>query len=113
MLIFTHNLRICGNLLIKFNDSPRFQTKHIYQCLVRLNRLFFDHNYQGMERMNLQENDPDTLQLLDELDKEWVRLWRKTALKETTANGFVHFILKPDHFWQQQKTPQRQCTKSK
>lgn len=28
-----------------------------------------------------EENDPDTLQLLDELDVEWVRRW-KTLLKQ-------------------------------
>jgi hypothetical protein len=42
--------------------------------------------------MNAQENDPDTLQLLDESDKEWIRLWRKAALKETTANTSEHFV---------------------
>jgi len=47
--------------------------------------------------MNVQENDPDTLQLLDESDKEWVRLWRKAALKETTTNTLVHFVLQQEN----------------
>jgi hypothetical protein len=46
--------------------------------------------------MNTQENDPDTLQLLDESDKKWVKLWRKAALKETTANTLEHFVLQQE-----------------
>ena len=34
--------------------------------------------------MNTEENDPDTLQILDELDEKWVRLWRKATSKEAT-----------------------------
>ncbi len=47
--------------------------------------------------MNAQENDPDTLQLLDESDKEWVRLWRKAALKETTTNTLEIFVLQQEN----------------
>ena len=52
--------------------------------------------------MNAQENDPDTLQLLDESDKKWVKLWRKAANKQTTANTLELFVLqqetiKPPH----------------
>jgi hypothetical protein len=52
--------------------------------------------------MNTQENDPDTLQLLDESDIEWIRLWRKAALKESTTNTLEHFVIqqeniKPQH----------------
>ena len=47
--------------------------------------------------MNAQENDPDTLQLLDESDKVWVRLWRKAALKETAANNLMHFVLQQEN----------------
>jgi hypothetical protein len=50
--------------------------------------------------MNAQENDPDTLQLLDESDKEWVRLWRKAALKETPANTLEHFVLQQENMKQ-------------
>jgi len=32
--------------------------------------------------MNLEENDPDTLQLRDEMDSEWVELWRRCKNKE-------------------------------
>jgi hypothetical protein len=52
--------------------------------------------------MSTQENDPDTLQLLDESDIEWVRLWRKAALKDTTANTLAHFVLQQENM----KTPQ-------
>jgi hypothetical protein len=52
--------------------------------------------------MNTQENDPDTLQLLDETDKKWVKLWRKVALKETTSNNLVPIILQQENM----ETPQ-------
>ena len=32
--------------------------------------------------MKTQENDPDTLQVLDELDKEWVGQWLKATRKK-------------------------------
>jgi hypothetical protein len=33
--------------------------------------------------MNTAEKDPDTLQILDELESEWVRQWRKATNKKT------------------------------
>jgi hypothetical protein len=33
-------------------------------------------------------------------------------LKENRANSFVNFILKPDHFWQQQETPAKKALKA-
>ena len=42
--------------------------------------------------MNPQENDPDTLQILDESDKEWVKLWRKAKLKKTTSNTTIYVV---------------------
>jgi hypothetical protein len=30
----------------------------------------------------MQEKDPDTLQLRDEMDTEWVKRWRKATAKE-------------------------------
>lgn len=58
--------------------------------------------------MNSQENDPDTLQLLDESDKEWIRLWRKAALKETTTKTLEHFVLQQENI-----EPRHLKTKSK
>jgi hypothetical protein len=34
-----------------------------------------------------KENDPDTLQILDELDEEWVKSWRKAASKKNSATS--------------------------
>lgn len=45
--------------------------------------------------MRLEENDPDILQLLDELDKEWVKLWRKTARKKKSSAKDITFIVIP------------------
>jgi hypothetical protein len=47
--------------------------------------------------MNAQENDPDTLQLLDESDKEWVKLWRKATREETTPNTLEHFVIQQEN----------------
>ena len=33
--------------------------------------------------MSIKENDPDTLQILDEIDEEWVKLWLKATGKKT------------------------------
>jgi hypothetical protein len=44
-----------------------------------------------------KENDPDALQLLDESDKEWVKLWRKAALKEIKTNTLTHFVLQHEN----------------
>lgn len=49
--------------------------------------------------MQAQENDPDTLQLLDETDKEWVKLWRKAALKEKPVT-LQHFVLRQENMEQ-------------
>jgi hypothetical protein len=32
--------------------------------------------------VELEENDPDTLQLKDESNADWVKLWHKTAKKK-------------------------------
>ena len=46
--------------------------------------------------MNLEENDPDTLQLLDESDPDWVKPWHKATTKkksitnELTLNVIPH-----------------------
>ena len=34
-----------------------------------------------------KEDDPDTLQLMDENDKEWVEAWRKALLGENLKDG--------------------------
>jgi hypothetical protein len=31
--------------------------------------------------MEIDENDPDTLQILDGSDKKWVELWKKACVK--------------------------------
>ena len=33
----------------------------------------------------MKDNDPDTLQLSDELDTEWVKLWRRATKKKKSA----------------------------
>lgn len=46
--------------------------------------------------MNTEDNDPDTLQLLDEQSEKWVRNWRKAARKKTApAKGLT--IIVPSH----------------
>jgi hypothetical protein len=37
--------------------------------------------------MTPEENDPDTLQLLDELDADWVRRWQIAANKKKPAEN--------------------------
>jgi hypothetical protein len=39
------------------------------------------------------ENDPDTLQLLDELDSDWVNLWRK-AINKNKSFKATRLLLK-------------------
>ena len=34
-----------------------------------------------MSSVTLEENDPDTLQMLDEVDLEWVMLWKNSTNK--------------------------------
>lgn len=46
--------------------------------------------------MNREENDPDTLQLQDELDADWVKLWRRaTNKKRPNTNGITVDIILP------------------
>jgi len=41
-----------------------------------------------------KENDPDILQLQDELDTEWVRSWRmKTSNEKQTAEEFTIAVI--------------------
>ena len=50
--------------------------------------------------MNAKENDPDTLQLLDELDEKWVKQWRRATTKKNKTNE-----LKLTVFLQQKSIP--------
>lgn len=43
--------------------------------------------------MELEDNDPDTLQLKDELDSEWVNLWHKSANKKNTTKKQISFAI--------------------
>ena len=45
--------------------------------------------------MELQNNDPDTLQLKDELDADWVKLWRKATNKKNTTKKQITFAAIP------------------
>jgi hypothetical protein len=46
--------------------------------------------------MNPKENDPDTLQLLDELDPEWVNLWHENNnKKEPTTKQLTFDVIPP------------------
>jgi inorganic pyrophosphatase/exopolyphosphatase len=38
----------------------------------------------GGKKVNTTEDDSDTLQILDESDREWVRLWRNATSKEVS-----------------------------
>ena len=40
----------------------------------------------------MPEDDPDTLQLLDESDANWVKRWRKAAKQESKSDG-VTFVV--------------------
>ena len=42
--------------------------------------------------MNTQENDPDILQILDELDKEWVKNWRRETKKRFSQDELTVFL---------------------
>jgi hypothetical protein len=44
--------------------------------------------------MTPEENDPDTLQLLDELDADWVRFWRSVADKKKLEEELILFVLR-------------------
>jgi hypothetical protein len=45
--------------------------------------------------MNRKENDPDTLQLRDEMDPEWVDLWHKATTKKKPTKKQVTSIVNP------------------
>jgi hypothetical protein len=45
--------------------------------------------------MDYKENDPDTLQFLDELDTDWVKLWLRAANKKSAANELPFNIILP------------------
>lgn len=42
--------------------------------------------------MNTKDDDPDTLQILDELNVKWVRKWLKATNKKTKASGLTIFL---------------------
>ena len=46
--------------------------------------------------MITEENDPDTLQLRDELDFKWVKLWRNAAEKGNCAETLTFGVLQPE-----------------
>jgi hypothetical protein len=41
--------------------------------------------------VELEENDPDTLQLKDESNADWVKLWRKTTKNKSSPQNIVAF----------------------
>jgi hypothetical protein len=41
-------------------------------------------NFDYGGKVNTTEDDSDTLQILDESDREWVRLWRNATSKEVS-----------------------------
>lgn len=45
--------------------------------------------------MNKQEEDPDTLQILDEANKEWVKLWKKPQIKLANPSKKITFAIIP------------------
>ena len=45
--------------------------------------------------MSLEENDPDTLQLLDESDPDWVKLWHRAQNKNKSATMDLKFSVIP------------------
>ena len=46
--------------------------------------------------MNRKENDPDALQLQDELDTDWVKLWRRaTNKKRPEPNEITFDVVQP------------------
>jgi len=48
-----------------------------------------------MRKVRKEENDPDTLQLRDETDKQWVKLWRKASTKDSRTADNTTFIVEP------------------
>jgi hypothetical protein len=55
--------------------------------------------------MNQDENDPDSLQLNDELDVEWVNLWYKSVNKKNTTKKQITFAIIPTKNSIAQKSP--------
>ena len=52
--------------------------------------------------MSIQENDPDTLQILDEIDREWVKLWLKATGKKTAnRHKFTTFVYQEEELCSQ------------
>lgn len=45
--------------------------------------------------MNKQENDPDTLHMLDEANEEWVKLWTKPPTKLVKTCKKITFAIIP------------------
>ena len=45
--------------------------------------------------MNTKENDPDTLQIRDELDEQWTKRWRKATSKAIPQTKGVTIIVPP------------------
>ena len=44
----------------------------------------------------MPEDDPDILQLLDESDADWVKLWRTAAKQDSNSNS-VTFVVPQMH----------------
>ena len=42
--------------------------------------------------MKIKENDPDTLQILDELDEEWVEHWLAATNKKNTETNLTTIV---------------------
>jgi hypothetical protein len=50
---------------------------------------------QGKSRLNTNENDPDTLQIQDELDEKWLRNWRKAISKRNSRKNGLTVMVSP------------------
>ena len=46
-----------------------------------------------MQMMDTEENDPDTLQILDETEKEWVSQWQSIVKRKKQSDNALTFIL--------------------
>jgi len=45
--------------------------------------------------LNAKENDPDTLQILDEQNEEWTKRWRKATSQDTSQTTGLTIIVPP------------------
>jgi len=45
-----------------------------------------------LSSVTLEENDPDTLQMLDEADLEWVMLWKVATNKNDLTNSKIEGV---------------------